>query len=154
MGLTFNEYDLETFEEKYRDALAYHRRAEQFQRENQRYSLVFNVACVALESYLVAMCYLYDTPPLNHNYICLMNAVETAMDFPKELNKEIRSLDFIFGICSLDDYFHGTPEPEDADRVLSMCVAVRDLFDQEKIAEVRAAFGVGAEDGEDSPAAG
>ncbi|NGM83506.1 hypothetical protein G5B47_13875 [Paenibacillus sp. 7124] len=152
--MTVNEYDLETFEEKYRDALAYHWRAEQFQRANQRYSLVFNVACVALESYLVAMCYLYDSPPLNHNYICLMNALETEVDFPKELNKEIRSLDFIFGICSLDDYFHGTPEPEDADRVLNMCASVRELFDQERIAEVRAAFGEGAAGKTDSPAAG
>ncbi|MNO38772.1 hypothetical protein D3C76_288820 [compost metagenome] len=133
------ETDVDSFEENYRDAAAYHRRAEQFQQIGQRYSLVFNVACVALERYLVAMCYLYDAPPMNHNYICLMNAVETAVTIPAQLSKEIRSLDFIFGICSLDDYFHGTPEPKDAHRVLRMCEEIRELFDKSKIEEVRTA---------------
>ncbi|WP_019911709.1 hypothetical protein [Paenibacillus sp. HW567] len=133
------ETDLEDFEENYRDALAYHRRAEQFLRQQQRLSLVFNVGSVALERYLVALCHLYGAIPLNHNYICLMNAVETVVDVPKELNKEIRSLDFIFGICSLDDYFHGTPKPEDSTRVLSMCEQVRGLFDPARISLVRAA---------------
>ncbi|MBW4082667.1 hypothetical protein [Paenibacillus sp. S150] len=134
------ETDVEAFEENYRDALGYHRRAEQFLRQKQRFSLVFNVGSVALERYLVALCHLYGVMPLNHNYICLMNAVETVVDVPKELNKEIRSLDFIFGICSLDDYFHGTPKPEDSIRVLTMCEQVRQLFDQTKISLARAAY--------------
>lgn len=138
MVMGFAETDVEAFEENYRDALAYHRRAEQFLRQGQRHSLVFNVGSVALERYLVAMCHLYGEMPLNHNFICLMNAVENVVEFTPELNKEIRSLDFIFGICSLDDYFHGTPEPADSDRVLAMCQAVQRLFDQEKIAAVRA----------------
>jgi len=134
------EPDVEAFEENYRDASGYHRRAEQFLRENQRLSLVFNVGSVALERYLVALCHLYGVMPLNHNYICLMNAVETVVDFPGELNKEIRSLDFIFGICSLEDYFHGTPKPSDSTRVLSMCQKVRELFDQTRISWLRANF--------------
>lgn len=133
------EPDVEAFEENYRDALGYHRRAEQFLREKQRLSLVFNVGSVALERYLVALCHLYGVMPLNHNFICLMNAVESIVDVPKELNKEIRSLDFIFGICSLEDYFHGTPEPEDSARVLSMCKKAAQLFDQVKIAALRTA---------------
>lgn len=137
------ETDLEGFEENYRDAQAYHRRAEQFLRQKQRLSLVFNVGSVALERYLVALCHLYGIIPLNHNYICLMNAVETIVDVPKALNKEIRSLDFIFGICSLDDYFHGTPQPEDSTRVLSMCEKVRGLFDPARISLARASAAAG-----------
>jgi hypothetical protein len=137
--MMMTEPDVEAFEENYRDAIGYHRRAEQFLREKQRLSLVFNVGSVALERYLVAICHLYGVMPLNHNYICLMNAVEDVIDVPKELNKEIRSLDFIFGICSLDDYFHGTPKPEDSTRVLSMCKKVTELFDQAKIARLRTA---------------
>lgn len=83
------ETDVEAFEENYRDAMAYHRRAEQFLRQKQRLSLVFNVGSVALERYLVALCHLYGVMPLNHNYICLMNAVEMVVNVPKELNKEI-----------------------------------------------------------------
>lgn len=128
------EADLEAFAENLQDAWGYHHRAEQFQRQGQRHSLVFNVGAVALERYLVAMCHLHGTMPLNHNYICLMNAVETVVDFPPELNKEIRSLDFIFGICSLEDYFHGTPEVADADRVLAMCNQVREMFDEQALA--------------------
>lgn len=130
------EPDLEAFAENYRDAVGYHLRAEQFKRQDQRFSLVFNVGAVALERYLVAMCHLHGVMPLNHNYICLMNAVESVVDFPRELNKEIRSLDFIFGICSLEDYFHGTPEEADAERVMVMCGLVKEQFDPVQVTAI------------------
>jgi hypothetical protein len=131
---------IEDFEEDYRSAQAYHNRAEQFLDEGQCSSVVFNVASVALERYLVALCELYDTEPMNHNYVCLMNAVEEIVDVSPALNAEIRSLDLIFGICSLENYHHRIPEPTDSHRVLSMCREVRQLFDPVKIASVRAAF--------------
>jgi hypothetical protein len=68
-----------------------------------------------------------------------MDTVAMCIEVPAELDKEIRSLDVIFDICSLDDYHHGEPEPEDADRVLSLCGAVEGLFDSVKIAEAREA---------------
>jgi predicted nuclease of restriction endonuclease-like (RecB) superfamily len=51
------------FEEEYRDSKAYLRRAKQFQAEGQSHTVVFNVASLALERYLVALCYLYDMEP-------------------------------------------------------------------------------------------
>lgn len=137
LDLIRKEPDYEAFEENYGDAIGYHLRAEQFQTNGQRFSLVFNVGAVALERYLVAMCHLYGVMPLNHNFICLMNAVELVADFPKKLNKEIRDLDFIFGICSLDDYFHGEPTPKDAEQVLALCSEVRKLFDLERVSAIR-----------------
>lgn len=125
------------FEQEYRDSKAYLRRARQFQTEGQDHSVVFNVSSLALERYLVALCYLYDVEPFNHNYTCLMDTVEMIIDVPEELNKEIRSLDEIFGICSIDDYYHGEPELSDTDRILSMCDSVERLFDQEKISSIR-----------------
>jgi hypothetical protein len=98
---------------------------------------VFNIASLALERYLVALCYLHDMEPFNHNYTCLMDTVEMFMKVPEELNKEIRSLDEIFGICSLDDYFHGDPEISDMMRILAMCEEVEGLFDQEKISSFK-----------------
>lgn len=137
-----DEIDLEAFEEDYRDAKAYHNRAEEFLRDGQRFSVVFNVASVALERYLLALCDLYGIEPGNHNYTCLMDAVEQIIDVPLALNKEIRSLDLIFGICSLENYYHGTPEPEDMTRVLSICHRIHALFDQERISSVRAAYSI------------
>ncbi|SFM23778.1 HEPN domain-containing protein [Methanolobus profundi] len=127
----------EDFETEYRDSKAYLRRARLFLAEGQDHSVVFNVASLALERYLVALCYLYDMDPYNHNYTCLMDTVELFMEVPEELNKEIRSLDKIFDICSLDDYFHGDPEVSDMERILSMCEDVEGLFDQEKISSIR-----------------
>jgi HEPN domain-containing protein len=121
------------FEKEYRDSKAYLHRAQLFLKEGQDHSVVFNVASLALERYLVALCYLHDMEPYNHNYTCLMDTVEMFMEVPEELNKEIRSLDEIFDICTLDDYFHGDPEVSDMERVLSMCERVEELFDQEKI---------------------
>ncbi len=140
-----SEVDLEAFEENYRGAKSYHRRALQFLDEGQCHSVVFNVAAVALECYLIALCELYGEEPLNHNYTCLMNTIEGIMDFPPELNEQIRSLDSIFGICSLENYYHGEPEPYDSDRVLSMCGEVEALFDQARISALRAAFKSDAE---------
>ena len=59
------------------------------------------------------------------------------MEPPEELNNEIRSLDKIFDICTLDDYFHGDPEVSDMERILVMCEEVEELFDQEKIQSFR-----------------
>lgn len=134
-----NEIDLEVFEKNYQSAKMYHRRAEQFLDEGQSSSVVFNVASVALENYLIALCELYGEEAGNHNYTCLMDVVEAIIDVPAALNKEIRSLDLIFGICSIENYYHGNPEQADMDRVLYMCNEVQHLFDQTKIATVRAA---------------
>ncbi len=134
------DYGIESlFEEDYKDAQAYHRRALQFRQEYHAFSLVFNIASVALERYLVAICELYGVEPMNHNFIALMITVDKLIQIPKELSKEIKSLDQIFGICFLENYFHGTPVESDAKRVLRMCDEVKSLFDQEKMASVRAA---------------
>lgn len=125
------------FDEDYKDAQAYHRRALQFRNQGQAYSLVFNIASVALERYLVAMCELYGVEPMNHNFITLMMTVDKLVPVPKDLSREIKSLDKIFGICFLDDYYHGTPMPKDAERALCMCDDIKDLFDGEKISSVQ-----------------
>jgi len=138
--IDMDKIDIEAFEADYRGAKMYHYRAEQFVEEGQSSSVVFNVASVALENYLIALCDLYGVEPGNHNYTCLMDAVETIIDISEELNKEIRSLDLIFGICSLENYYHGIPEESDSDRVLAMCNEVRQLFDQTRIDAVREAF--------------
>ena len=98
--------DEESFVTNYADAKAYYHRALQFQAEGHRPSLAFNIASVALERYLVALCDLYGEDPRNHNYITLMRTVETLVEVPKELNRRIKAMDWIFGICSIDEYRH------------------------------------------------
>jgi len=129
--------DVEAFEEVYRSAKMYHYRAKQFLQEGQSFSVVFNVASVALENYLIALCALYGVEPGNHNYTCLMDTVEEIIDISPALNKEIRSLDLLFGICSIENYYHGNPEPADSDHVLGMCNEVQKLFDPARLAEIR-----------------
>lgn len=138
--IDMNKINVELFEEDYQSARMYHYRAKQFLEEGQCSSVVFNVASVALENYLIALCDLYGVEPGNHNYTCLMDEVEELIEVSPTLNKEIRSLDSIFGICSLENYHHGTPELSDMERVLAMCQQVESLFDQSRIAAVRAAF--------------
>lgn len=138
MGKAEYDYGVESlFEADFRDAKAYHRRAIQFRNLGEAYSVVFNVASVALERYLVALCELYGEEPMNHNFISLMMSVERLISVPKELSREVKSLDKIFGICFLDQYHHGVPLPEDAERTLRMCDEVKVLFDGEKIAYIK-----------------
>ena len=129
-----SETDWEVFDKNYCEAMGYHYRAEQFLQEGQRPSLIFNVASIALERYLIALCSLYGKMPFNHNYSCLIDTVVSVISFPSDLIDEIISLDKIFGICSLDNYYHGVPVPEDSTRVLLMCKEVRELFNQPPIA--------------------
>ncbi|SEJ92084.1 HEPN domain-containing protein [Propionispira arboris] len=132
-----NEADIDSFVEAYHTAQGFHHRAENFLQEGQANSVVFNVAAIALENYLIALSNLHGVEPRNHNYICLMDSIETFMIIPPLLSAEIRSLDVIFGICSLENYQHGTPEEEDGKRVIRLCQKVQGLFDQHKISALK-----------------
>ena len=132
--------DVETFEKSYQDARAYHFRAEQFLQEGQRHSLVFNVASVALEQYLVALCELNGDPPANHDFEHLVDVAEQHVEFPEELNKKIRYLDEIFGICSIENYHHKIPLQSDSEQTLNICNEIYKLFDQSKIQSIRLAY--------------
>ncbi|MDR0758113.1 MAG: hypothetical protein LBF85_09740 [Tannerella sp.] len=122
--------DESLFRNDYRDAQAYHRRALQFQSRGQMYSLVFNIAAIALERYLVAICGAYGVEPVNHNFISLMITVEKLMSVSREWSRDVKSLDQIFGICFLDIYFHGTPTEADAAKALRLCDEANRLFDR------------------------
>lgn len=124
------ESDTKRYIRNFRDARGYHLRAIQFAEAQQRPSLIFNVASIAIECYLIALCAYYKVMPTNHNYINLMEDAERVVTFPAELSASIRSLDEIFGICSLENYHHGNPGAEDAARVLVMCEQLLQLFDQ------------------------
>ncbi len=128
--------DEEAFATNYADAKAYHQRALQYKTVIRRPSLVFNIAAVALERYLVALCDLHGVDPRNHNYITLMREIETFMDIPKELNQRIKAMDWIFGICSIDDYRHPNPDESDMENVLILCDEVLRLFDENRIARI------------------
>jgi len=128
--------DEESFALNYADAEGYYHRALQFQANDQRPSLVFNIASVALERYLVALCDLYGEDPRNHNYITLMRSVENFMEIPKDLNKRIKAMDWIFGICSIDEYRHPNPDEKDMENALVLCVEVQKLFDPNRVAAI------------------
>lgn len=117
--------------EDYHDAKAYHRRALQYRDAQQPASLVFNVASVSLERYLVALCELHGVEPMSHNFINLAQDVCRLVEIPHELSRDIRSLDHIFGICFLDEYHHGTPEVADMEKVVRLCDEVQGLFDNQ-----------------------
>ena len=129
MDPTINETYLALFQTDYQSALGYHRRAEKFSQTKRPAHLVFNIASMALERYLVALCDLHCVTPENHDYACLMSAVETVMDFPAVLNHDIRALDDVFGLCSLEVNPHGDPKAADASRILVLCGAVREILD-------------------------
>ncbi len=125
--------DEEAFETDYADGIAYHQAALLYRKENQRPSLVFNIAAVALERYLVALCDLYGLEPKNHNYITLMLDIEEVLTIPIELTRRIKAMDWIFGICSIDEYRHPNPDINDMNNVLILCDEVFKLFDRERI---------------------
>jgi len=67
-----------------------------------------------------------------------MRTVETLVEVPKELNKRIKVMDWIFGICSIDEYRHPNPDETDMENALVLCVEVQKLFDQKRMAIIAA----------------
>jgi hypothetical protein len=111
-------------------ARGYHRRAELFTQQGQPGGLVFNVASIAVECYLIALCAFYGSMPFNHNYGSLMDSAEEVIKFDPQLSADIRDLDKIFGICSLDNYYHGTPTDQDAEDIMSICSKLSLMLDK------------------------
>lgn len=110
-----------SFERNFSDARGYHDRGVMFQQEKRRPSLVFNVASVAIESYLIAICAYHNVMPFNHNYSGLLEDAEQLVAFTPKLSQAICSLDQIYGICSVDNYHHGEAGDLDAERALWIC---------------------------------
>ncbi|PWC21652.1 hypothetical protein DDT52_04835 [Brenneria roseae subsp. roseae] len=128
-----SKYIFETDEERFsrclQDARGYHRRAMLFSEQQQSPSLVFNVAALAVENYLIALCAKHGNMPFNHNYASLLSSVTEVMPLPASLCHGIRQLDGIFGICSVDNYHHGTPGVEDKTSILSVCRELSSLLE-------------------------
>jgi hypothetical protein len=104
-----------------RDARGYHQTARGFQASGAAASVVFNVAAMAVERYLMAICYLHGVEPIHHTFGSMMSEVDALIDVPPGLSEQIAALDGIFRICSFDDYHHGEPDPADAARALDNC---------------------------------
>jgi len=121
MSKTLFETDRQKFVRLSADARGYHRRAELFAEQAQSPGLIFNVGSIAAECYLVALCAWYGSMPFNHNFVSLMETAEEVMQFDPTLSRDIRALDDIFGICSLENYHHGAPTNEDAVSIIGIC---------------------------------
>lgn len=122
------ESDAQRFLRNRAEAHGYHRRAALFARDGMRASVVFNVAAVAIECYMIALCAFHRSMASNHSFSCLVSNAEALMDFPADLALGIRDLDKIFGICSIDDYHHGSPQASDAQHAVNLCDALHDLL--------------------------
>jgi len=126
--------DPHVFVTAFSEARNYHICALRFDREAWRPSLVFNVAALALERYLIALCGLYGEMPMNHNFRSLVCDTEAVVTIPPALAEDLRGLDRMFGICSLDSFHIEPPTDDDALQTLRMCNDVLALFDRQRVA--------------------
>lgn len=126
------ESDEQRFARCYQHACGYHRRARLLAEQARSASLVFNVAAIAVECYLIALCSLHGNMPFNHNYRSLLVSAQENTAFSDTLRDNILSLDAIFGICSVDDYYHGTPGDDDRRRILAVCDELDALIGREQ----------------------
>ena len=122
-----------SFERNFRDAQGYHDRGVMFQQEKRRPSLIFNVASVAIESYLIAICAYHNVMPFNHNYGGLLEDAEQLVAFDPKLSEAICSLDNIYGICSVDNYHHGEAGDADAESTLWICDRLLNMLKELRI---------------------
>ena len=130
---TVFETNEERFQRCYLEARGYHWRANKFHEEEKRVSLIFNIAAMAIESYLIALCAFHNVMPLNHSYRCLMFDVKKLENISVDLENQIISLDKIFGICSLDNYFHGNPTIDDMLNSLDVCGKLYAIFAKKEL---------------------
>ncbi|MDQ0203142.1 hypothetical protein [Pectinatus haikarae] len=125
--------DKNEFAERHHSAVMYHRRARQFLDEGQSLNVVFDVASVAIENYLIAVCDFYGADPGTHNYQSLMETVEmlAELEVPKAVSNQIEALDAAFGICSLENYQRKTDfSREEILKVFGLCQYFADLLEK------------------------
>lgn len=121
MSTLLFESDDQRFTRCYEHACGYHHRARLLVNQTRSPSLVFNIGAIAVECYLIALCALHGDMPLNHNYRSLLHSIEEHIAVNDNLRQSILSLDAVFGICSVDEYHHGTPNDDDKLRILALC---------------------------------
>ncbi|MCF6691295.1 hypothetical protein [Raoultella terrigena] len=134
MSTLLFESDDQRFTRCYEHASGYHHRARLLVNQTRSPSLVFNVAAIAVECYLIALCALHGDMPLNHNYRSLLRSIEEHIVVDDALRQSILSLDTVFGICSVDDYHHGAPDENDKVRILALCEELNALIRTEQAA--------------------
>ncbi|MBB5337280.1 hypothetical protein [Pectinatus brassicae] len=118
---------------KHSNAVMFQHRAEQFLKERQSNIVIFDVASISIECYLIAICEFYKTEPRTHNYQALMEAVELISDisFPPEISKQIRALDKAYGICSIDNYQRKTDfNKSEISQILQLCTSLSTLSEK------------------------
>ena len=128
------ESDDQRFARCYEHAGGYHHRARLLVNQTRSPSLVFNVAAIAVECYLIALCALHGDMPLNHNYRSLLRSIEEHTEVNEVMRQSILALDTVFGICSVDDYHHGTPDEQDKVRILALCEDLDSLIQRDQAA--------------------
>ncbi|MFT4174634.1 MAG: hypothetical protein QM639_18855 [Rhodocyclaceae bacterium] len=121
MSLRLLESDAARFARSLAEARGYHARASQFTHDGQRPSLVFNVAAMAVEGYMVALCAYHRQMPAHHSYTHMAREAADLMTLDAALVADVAALDRIFGLCSVDHYHHGDPDAADAAHALSVC---------------------------------
>ena len=125
------ETDAQRFIRCYQHARGYHHRAQRFARQARTVSLVFNVAAIAVECYLIALCARHGIMPMNHNYRSLVFSAAEKVTFTEPMMQHILALDKIFGICSVDEYHHGAPGANDQQQILTLCQELDTFIRQE-----------------------
>jgi hypothetical protein len=115
------ESDAVRFTRSRSEAQGYHARAAQFSAQGQRPSLVFNVAAMAVEGFMVALCAYHRQMPAHHSYTQMAREAAELMQIDAQLIADVAALDRIFGLCSVEHYHHGEPDQADAAHALSVC---------------------------------
>lgn len=118
----------ESFEKNRREAHGYLETAHGLHRRNSPASVVYNVATIAAEHFLVAICDHYGAPPPGCSLSELVDEVEALVSLDPKLLAELRAADAAYDICSLDTRL-GNPEAGDALGMLTMADRLAELVE-------------------------
>lgn len=116
------------------DARAYHASACSLHDAGAAASVVFNVASLAAERYLVALCDHHGTPPPGCTLTELVDEVDRLVRLDTELVAQLRAADAFYDICSLETRL-GVPQAAEATGMLSACRRLAGLV--EAVADAR-----------------
>jgi hypothetical protein len=119
----------EAFRRDHQDALGYHGNALTLRDEGACASVVFNVASIALERYLLALCALHGVEPRECTLGSLAREAADGANsrrargggFPESLVRAVQELESAFDICSLENRGDTEPGRPDAERSLALC---------------------------------
>lgn len=113
-----------SWKEQFKGAEAYLKRV---QKNSTTFNpdLLYNLCAMAIEQYFMALCVFNDILPENHRFSDLVYSVSSFTTLPESIIENLKKLETMQEICSLEGYSRKVSSPEDVPFYVATTESIR-----------------------------